>query len=417
MTRLNRDQLVALAKSQITEVTYQELIRRLEDGDDVAIVDIRERDEFAQGHLPGAVFIPRGFLELQIEQVEFDRSKPVVLYCAGGVRSALAARNLKEMGYEDVQSLIGGFNGWKDAGLPFQIPQLLNDEQKIRYSRHILLNEVGEEGQLKLLTSKVLLIGAGGLGSPAAMYLAAAGVGTLGIVDFDAVDTSNLQRQLLHGTKDVGRPKVDSAADRLHDINPEVEVVSYPVPLSSANALEIIKDYDIVINGSDNFPTRYLVNDACQFLRKPLVDGSIFMFEGQVTVYHPAVPERGMEGGPCYRCLYPDPPPPGEIPSCAEAGVLGVLPGIVGSLQALEAIKLILGAGEPLIGRLLMVDTLDMEFRTLNVPRDPDCPVCGENPTVTELIDYEQFCGLPSSVGNNGFHAEGVARVAEASVN
>jgi molybdopterin/thiamine biosynthesis adenylyltransferase len=263
----------------------------------------------------------------------------------------------------------------------------------------------------------VLLIGAGGLGSPAAMYLAAAGVGTLGIVDFDAVDTSNLQRQLLHGTKDVGRPKVDSAADRLHDINPEVEVVSYPVPLSSANALEIIKDYDIVINGSDNFPTRYLVNDACQFLRKPLVDGSIFMFEGQVTVYHPAVPERGMEGGPCYRCLYPDPPPPGEIPSCAEAGVLGVLPGIVGSLQALEAIKLILGAGEPLIGRLLMVDTLDMEFRTLNVPRDPDCPVCGENPTVTELIDYEQFCGLPSSVGNNGFHAEGVARVAEASVN
>lgn len=416
MTRLNRDQLVALAKREITEVRPQELTHRLEDGDDVTIVDIRERDEFAQGHLPGAVFIPRGFLELQIEQIEFDRSRPIVLYCAGGVRSALAARNLKEMGYEDVQSLIGGFNGWKGAGLPFQIPQLLNDEQKIRYSRHILLNEVGEEGQLRLLNSKVLLIGAGGLGSPAAMYLAAAGVGTLGIVDFDEVDTSNLQRQLLHGTKDVGRPKVDSAADRLHDINPEVKIVSYPVPLSSANALEIIKDYDIVINGSDNFPTRYLVNDACQFLRKPLVDGSIFMFEGQVTVYHPAVPERGMEGGPCYRCLYPDPPPPGEIPSCAEAGVLGVLPGIVGSLQALEAIKLILGVGEPLIGRLLMVDTLDLEFRTLNVPRDPGCPVCGENPTVTELIDYEQFCGLPSSVGNNGFHAEEVARVAEGSV-
>jgi adenylyltransferase/sulfurtransferase len=238
------------------------------------------------------------------------------------------------------------------------------------------------------------------------MYLAAAGVGTLGIVDFDHVDVSNLQRQLLHGTKDVGRPKVESAADRLRDINPEVEVVTYHQPISSANALEIIKDYDVVINGSDNFPTRYLVNDACQFLRRPLVDGSIFMFDGQVTVYQPAIPERGVKGGPCYRCLYPDPPPPGEVPSCAEAGVLGVLPGIVGSLQALEAIKLILGAGEPLIGRLLMIDTLDMEFRALHVPRDPNCPVCGEHPTVTELIDYEQFCGVPSLRDGNGYHAE-----------
>jgi len=291
------------------------------------------------------------------------------------------------------------------------VPQLLTDEQNIRYSRHILLNEVGEGGQLKLLNSKVLLIGAGGLGSPAAMYLAAAGVGTLGIVDFDEVDISNLQRQVLHGTKDVGRPKVESAADRLQDINPDVKVVTYREPLSSANALDIISDYDVVLNGSDNFPTRYLVNDACQFLRKPLVDGSIFMFEGQVTVYHPAIPELGIEGGPCYRCLYPDPPPPGEIPSCAEAGVLGVLPGIVGSMQALEAVKLILGAGEPLIGRLLMVDTLDVEFRTLNVRRDPACPVCGEHPTVTELIDYEQFCGLPSSLGDNG-HRPQAAMVA-----
>ncbi|MEE8390686.1 MAG: molybdopterin-synthase adenylyltransferase MoeB [Anaerolineae bacterium] len=417
MTRMNRDQLVMLARSQITEVTSHDVQYRLDAGEEMTIVDIRERDEFAQGHLPGAVFIPRGFLELQIEQVQYDRSKPIVLYCAGGVRSALAARNLNEMGYENIQSLIGGFDGWKNAGLPFQVPQLLDKEQRIRYSRHILLNEVGEEGQIKLLNSKVLLVGAGGLGSPTAMYLAAAGVGTLGIVDFDVVDVSNLQRQLLHGTQDVGRPKVESAADRLHEINPEVKVVGYRELLTSANALDIIREYDVVINGSDNFPTRYLVNDACQFLRKPLVDGSIFMFEGQVTVYQPATPEQGIEGGPCYRCLYPDPPPPGEMPSCAEAGVLGVLPGIVGSLQAVEAIKLILGIGEPLIGRLLLVDTLDMEFRTLNVPRDPACPVCSEHPTVTELIDYQQFCGLPPVIGNNGQHTENVPLFLDLSVN
>lgn len=417
MNSLNRDQLVALAKSQITEVVPQELKERLDAGEDVTIIDIRERDEFAQGHLPGALFIPRGFLELQVEQVQYDRTKPIVLYCAGGVRSALAARNLKEMGYENVESLIGGFGAWKNAGLPFQVPQLLTEEQKIRYSRHIILNDVGEQGQIRLLNSKVLLIGAGGLGSPAAMYLAAAGVGTLGVVDFDAVDVSNLQRQILHGQKDVGRPKVESATDRLHDINPEVKVVTYQEPISSSNALDIIRDYDVVVNGSDNFPTRYLVNDACQFLRKPLVDGSIFMFEGQVTVYQPAVPERGIDGGPCYRCLYPDPPPPGEIPSCAEAGVLGVLPGIVGSMQALEAIKLIVGIGEPLVGRLLMVDTLDMEFRTLNVPRDPSCPVCGENPSVTELIDYEQFCGLPSLAGDNGRSTRETAQALELPVN
>jgi adenylyltransferase/sulfurtransferase len=241
------------------------------------------------------------------------------------------------------------------------------------------------------------------------MYLAAAGVGTLGIIDFDVVDVSNLQRQLLHGTKDVGRPKVDSAVERLHDINPEVEAVGYRQPITSANALDIIRDYDIVINGSDNFPTRYLVNDACQFLKKPLVDGSIFMFEGQVTVYQPSVPERGIEGGPCYRCLYPDPPPPGEVPSCSEAGVLGVLPGIIGTLQALEAIKLLLGVGEPLIGRLLLVDTLEMEFRTLRAPRNRACPVCGEHPTVTELIDYDQFCGLPPAPAANDSSRENVS--------
>jgi sulfur-carrier protein adenylyltransferase/sulfurtransferase len=396
MSRLNRDQLVQLAKSEIEEISAQDLKQWMDEGEEIKVIDIRERDEFVQGHLPNATFIPRGFLELQIEQHQNDRSKPVVVYCAGGVRSALAARNLKEMGYERVISLIGGFNGWKNAGFNFKIPTVLTEDQRIRYSRHTLLSEVGDAGQIKLLESKVLLIGAGGLGSPAALYLAAAGVGTIGIVDFDTVDNSNLQRQILHGTKDIGRPKVESAADRLRDLNPDVKVIPHREPINSYNAMEIIKGYDIVLNGSDNFPTRYLVNDACQFLGKPLVDGSIFMFEGQVTVYMPANNPYGYEAGPCYRCLYPDPPPPGEVPSCAEAGVLGVLPGIVGSIQAVEAMKLILGVGEPLIGRLLMIDTLDMSFRTLNLQRDPDCPVCGDHPTVTELIDYDQFCGLPS---------------------
>jgi adenylyltransferase/sulfurtransferase len=399
MSRLNRDQLVQLAKREIEEISPQELKQRLDAGEPLAVVDVRERDEFVQGHIPSATFIPRGFLELQIEQHQPDRSQPVVIYCAGGVRSALAARNLKEMGYTHPISLVGGFNAWKNAGYAFKVPTVLSADQRIRYSRHTMLNEVGEAGQIKLLESKVLLIGAGGLGSPAALYLAAAGVGTIGIIDFDDVDVSNLQRQILHGHKDIGRSKVESAADRLRDLNPDVEVIGHHEPITSHNALDIIRNYDIVLNGSDNFPTRYLVNDACQFLGKPLVDGSIFMFEGQVTVYQPAAPEQGIAGGPCYRCLYPDPPPPGEVPSCAEAGVLGVLPGIVGSIQAVEAIKLLLGIGEPLVGRLLMLDTLDMSFRTLKVQRDPNCPVCGEHPTVTELIDYEQFCGLPSRNG------------------
>jgi adenylyltransferase/sulfurtransferase len=396
MTRLNRDQLVQLAKSQIEEISAADLKAWLQAGEELTVIDIRERDEFVQGHLPGATFIPRGFLELRIEQHQPDRDKPVIVYCAGGVRSALAARNLQEMGYARPISLIGGFNGWKNAGYTVKIPRVLSEEQRIRYSRHTMLAEVGDEGQARLLDAKVLLIGAGGLGSPAALYLAAAGVGTIGIVDFDTVDMSNLQRQVLHGMAAVGKLKVESAAARLRDLNPDVKVIGHAVPITSDNALEIIKDYDIVLNGSDNFPTRYLVNDACHMLGKPLVDGSIFMFEGQVTVYQPAAPEQGIVGGPCYRCLYPDPPPPGEVPSCAEAGVLGVLPGIVGSMQAVEAIKLILGIGEPLVGRLLMVDTLDMSFRTLKVQRNLECPLCGDHPTVTELIDYEQFCGMPA---------------------
>ena len=406
MTPLNRDQLLQLARDQIAEMSPQELHQRLASGEKLTIVDVRERDEFVQGHLPGAVFIPRGFLELQIEQRQPERDQPLLIYCAGGVRSLLAARNLKEMGYVRAVSLIGGFNAWKNAGYEFQIPTVLTEEQRLRYSRHTLLQEVGEAGQIKLLGSKVLIIGAGGLGSPAAIYLAAAGIGAIGIVDFDVVDASNLQRQILHDTNDLGRPKVESAADRLRALNPDVKVIGHREPITSYNALEIIKGYDVVLNGSDNFPTRYLVNDACQFLGVPLVDASIFMFEGQVTVYQPGKPELGIEGGPCYRCLYPDPPPPGEVPSCAEAGVLGVLPGIVGSIQAVEAIKLLLGIGEPLIGRLLMIDTLDMSFRTLNVRRDAACPVCGEHPTVTELIDYEQFCGLPS-------HSNGVGSAPE----
>lgn len=388
MANLSSDQLVEKAKSEIEEMSAQHLQNIIEAGQDITVIDIRERDEFVQGHVPGATFIPRGFLELQVEAQQPDRDEPVVLYCAGGVRSALAARNLKDMGYKNPISLIGGFNGWKNAGLTFKVPTVLSDSQKIRYSRHTMLPDVGEEGQLKLLDSSVLLIGAGGLGSPAAMYLAAAGVGRLGIVDYDTVDVSNLQRQLLHGDKDVGRPKIDSAADRLRDINPDVEVEGYNVPLRSFNAMDIISGYDLVLNGSDNFPTRYLVNDACHLLGKPLVDGSIFMFEGQVTVFDGT--------GPCYRCLYPDPPPPGEVPSCAEAGVMGVLPGIVGSMQAVEAIKLLVGFGDPLIGRMLMIDTADMTVRTLKVGKNPGCPLCGDMPSVTDLIDYEQFCGLPS---------------------
>ncbi|MFM7172123.1 MAG: molybdopterin-synthase adenylyltransferase MoeB [Caldilinea sp.] len=396
MTALNRDQLLDRARREVPELTAHQVKQQIDARQPVTIVDVRERDEFVQGHLPGAIFIPRGYLELQIEQHQPDRNAPVVVYCAGGVRSLLAARNLKEMGYTRVTSMIGGFNGWKNVGFRFTVPRILSDDQRLRYSRHTLLKEVGEAGQIKLLEAKVLLIGAGGLGSPAAMYLAAAGVGTLGIVDFDVVDVSNLQRQLLHGNKDVGRPKVESAADCIRDINPDVKVVPHNTPLTSDNALEILRQYDIVLNGSDNFPTRYLVNDACHMLGKPLVDGSIFMFEGQATVYLPDSPEQGLRGGPCYRCLYPEPPAPGEVPSCAEAGVLGVLPGIVGSIQAIEAIKLILGVGEPLVGQLLMVDTLDMSFRTLKVQRSPDCPLCGDHATVTQLIDYEQFCGFPA---------------------
>lgn len=396
MTRLTRDQLLNHIRASVPEVTPAQVAEWRQQGREPVVIDIRERDEWIQGHVPDAWHLSRSFLELQIEQIEPDRDAEIVLYCAGGVRSLLAARNLQEMGYEQVYSMIGGFGGWKSAGLEVNVPRFLSPMQRERYDRHIILPGVGEAGQIALLDSKVLLIGAGGLGSPAALYLAAAGVGTIGIIDFDKVDRTNLQRQILHGEATIGQAKVESARQRINDLNPEIKVIGHDCPLTSANALDILRGYDVVLNGSDNFPTRYLVNDACHLLRIPLVDASIFMFEGQATVYQRRDRARGVEGGPCYRCLYPDPPPPGEVPSCAEAGVFGVLPGIIGSIQAVEAIKLILGLGAPLVGRMLLYDAQDQSFRTLSIRRNPACPLCGDHPTLTELIDYEQFCGMPA---------------------
>jgi molybdopterin/thiamine biosynthesis adenylyltransferase len=386
----NFQELIKKVKSEIREIRPDEAAKKTKDPN-VVFVDVREPDEWEGGIVPGAVTIPRGLLELQIEDEVPDRNREIVCYCAGGVRSALAAKALHQMGYAKVSSMSGGFNGWKDAGLPIQQKKLLSPAQSSRYARHILLPEVREEGQLKLLESRILLIGAGGLGCPSALYLAAAGVGTLGIIDYDAVDLSNLQRQILHSEQEVGNPKAESAARRLKGINSEIKVVPILERLSRDNAMRIVSNYDIVVNGCDNFPTRYLINDACVFAKKPLVDGSIFRFEGQVAVFHPA------GGGPCYRCLYPEPPPPEMAPSCAEAGVLGVLPGIIGSIQAVEAIKLALGTGDVLVGRLLMYDALSQRFREMKVRRDPKCPVCGDKPTIKELIDYEWFCSQPAT--------------------
>jgi adenylyltransferase/sulfurtransferase len=398
MSYITSDQLIARLRREIEEMDVHELAERMQDGEDLTLIDVREQDEWSQGRIKGSVHIPRGFLELRIEALVSERDHPIAVICASGVRTLLAARDLKELGYTNVASVRGGFNGWKNAGYPFSKPLTLTEDQRHRYNRHTIMPEVGEEGQLQLLGASVLLIGAGGLGSPAAIYLAAAGVGKIGIVDFDVVDTSNLQRQIVHRLEDVDKPKVESAARTIAQLNPDVKVIGHQTQLTSQNAFDIIGQYDIVLNGSDNFPTRYLVNDACVLLGKKLVDASIFRFEGQVTVFDTA------NGGPCYRCLYPDPPPPGEVPSCAEGGVLGVLPGIVGSLEAVEAIKLMLGIGEPLVGRLLLYDALEAEFREVKVRKNPDCPVCGTHPTVTELIDYDQFCGIPhaASVSANG---------------
>ncbi len=378
-------ELLSDAKRQIREVGTDEVQRLLRDARPPALVDVREADETGQGKLPGALCIPRGFLELRIEERLPDKSAPLILYCAGGVRSALAARSLVELGYTNVSSMAGGYNRWHDQGLPIERPRLLSAEQKERYRRHLIIPEVGESGQVKLCDAKVLLMGAGGLGSPAALYLAAAGIGTLGIVDMDVVDLSNLQRQVIHGQEMLGRPKTESAAQALKRLNPDVKVIPFQERLTSENVERIVSQFDVVVDGGDNFPTRYLLNDACVLLNKPNVHGSIFRFDGQVTTFVPGK-------GPCYRCLYPQPPPPELAPSCAEAGVLGVLPGIIGLFQANEVLKLVLGKGEPLVGRLVTFEALGTRFAELKLRRDPSCPVCAEGVPFPGFIDYEQFC-------------------------
>lgn len=389
MAHLSKDQLIAQARAQISELGPEAARAQCLADPAAVMVDIRESDEVATGQIEGAHHIPRGFLELRIESVAPHRDQDVVLYCAGGTRSLLAARSLIEMGYEKVHSLAGGFNAWKSQGLPWVTEKQLTPDQKIRYARHLLLPQVGEVGQRKLLDARVLLVGAGGLGSPVALYLGAAGVGHLGVVDPDVVDTSNLQRQIMHRSEDAGVLKVDSAERALLTLNPDVQVTKYAEPLNAASVMRILDDgWQIVVDGCDNFPTRYLVNDACVFRGLPNVHGSIFQFEGQASVFAPSL------GGPCYRCLYPEPPPPGMAPSCAEAGVIGALPGLIGTVQATETLKLILGVGEPLVGRLLQLDALDMRWRELKFRRDPGCPVCSATPTITELVDYEAFCGL-----------------------
>jgi molybdopterin/thiamine biosynthesis adenylyltransferase/rhodanese-related sulfurtransferase len=374
--------LLAHTKAEIDEVAPREAAA----ADGSVFVDVREQDEWETGHIPGATHVPRGHLESRIERAVPDRGAAVILYCAAGNRSAFAAKTLSELGYEHVRSLTGGIEDWKREGLPITTPRALSGDSRRRYSRHLLIPEVGEEGQLRLLDANVLLIGAGGLGSPAALYLGAAGVGTLGIVDADVVDETNLQRQILHDTSRLGTSKVASAADRLRALNPDVHVRAYEERLTSENIDRVLGDgWDVIVDGADNFPTRYLVNDAAVWHDIPVVHGSIYRFEGQVTVFKPG-------DGPCYRCLFPSPPPPELAPSCAEGGVLGVLPGIIGSLQTNEALKLVLDIGEPLVGRLLLFDALAATFTEVALRRDPDCPVCGEHPSITEYVDYVEFC-------------------------
>ena len=377
-------------KSRIDEVDPGDVRGQLANG--VVLVDVREAEEFEAGHIPGAVHVPRSYLESRIENAVPDRGAHVVLYCQSGNRSAWGAHALKELlGYENVESMRGGITLWKDRGYEVEVPKSLTREQRERYSRHLLIPEVGVEGQQKLLEAKVLLLGAGGLGSPAALYLAAAGVGTLGIVDDDAVDLSNLQRQVVHTTDRIGVPKVDSAEETIQAINPDVEVVKYPVRLDASNIMEIIDGYDVIVDGLDNFPTRYLLNDASVRLRIPVVSAAILGFDGQLSVFAPYQ-------GPCYRCLFREPPPAELAPSCGANGVLGVLPGVMGLLQATEAIKLVIGQGDPLIGRLLLYDALGATFTTVKVQRDPECPICSRDPeSISDeemgvFPDYEAFC-------------------------
>jgi molybdopterin/thiamine biosynthesis adenylyltransferase/rhodanese-related sulfurtransferase len=377
-------ELLAATKSQIREVDTAEAAQ-IREQPGAMVLDVREPEEYEQGAIPGAVHIARGTLEGSVEGKLTDKTAPIVVHCASGVRSAFAAKTLTDMGYENVVSMLGGFNKWKDEGRDWRAPQVLSAEQRNRYQRHLLLPEVGVEGQQKLLDAKVLLLGAGGLGSPAALYLAAAGVGTIGIVDMDVVDDSNLQRQILHNVDRLGERKVDSAKKTLTALNPDVNVVTHDVRLGADNVMDILAGYDVVVDGADNFPVRYLLNDAALKLGVKVVHGSIFRFEGQATVFKP-------HEGPCYRCFLPEPPPPELAPSCAEAGVLGVLPGIIGSIQALEAIKLILGIGDDLSGRLLAYDSLEQSFRTYKILRDPACPTCSIDPEDIVIAEYDEHC-------------------------
>ncbi|HEX8123868.1 MAG TPA: molybdopterin-synthase adenylyltransferase MoeB [Solirubrobacteraceae bacterium] len=383
-------EFIRQVKSQIDEVDPADVKPVL--GNGAVIVDVRETEEVAQGKIPGAVHVPRGHLESRIEGAAPDRGQRVILYCASGNRSALAAKTMRdELGYGNVASMTGGITLWKDRGYEVEVPRALSTEQRQRYSRHFLLPEIGEEGQQKLLDAKVLLLGAGGLGAPTALYLAAAGVGTLGIVDDDVVDVSNLQRQVIHSTSRVGEKKVDSAETYIKDLNPDVNVVKYPVRMDASNIQEIIEGYDVIVDGLDNFPTRYLLNDASVRNQIPVVSASILGFDGQLSVFAPY-------DGPCYRCLYPVPPPAELAPSCGANGVLGVLPGTMGLLQATEVVKLVVGIGEPLIGRLLLYEALGATFTELKVRRDPDCPICSREPdSITDeemgvFPDYEAFC-------------------------
>ena len=383
-----KDQRLAELKAEIPEVTPKEAIALQNQG--AALIDVRETDEIKQGSPNGAHRLGRGYLELRVEDAIPDTKGTVLVMCAGGVRSLFAAENLKRLGYCDVRSVAGGFSRWKNEGLPFEIPRMLDDDARERYARHLLMPEVGEKGQLKLMDSKVLLIGAGGLGSPAAYYLAAAGVGTLGIVDHDVVDRSNLQRQILHTEARVGIPKVASATEALEALNPKINVVQHEIHLNSDNVDEIFSKYDVVVDGSDNFPTRYLVNDACIKHRIPNVHGAVFRFEGQITVFWPA---NEKNPGPCYRCLFPEPPPPEAAPSCAQAGVLGVLPGVIGVMEAVETVKILLGIGEPLIGRFLYYDALYGRFTEMKFKRNPKCTYCNDGIEFPGYVDYAQVCG------------------------
>jgi sulfur-carrier protein adenylyltransferase/sulfurtransferase len=355
-------------------------------GKNALLVDVRSDQEWQIAHIPGALHVPMSQLEERLPELAPDRSRPIITYCAVGARSLRSLPTLDELGYEDAVSMTGGIVAWQELGFAVESSSALDEEKRNRYSRHLLIPEVGEEGQRRLLESSILLIGAGGLGSPAALYLAAAGVGRIGIVDDDIVDASNLQRQVLHSTAELGERKARSARKALEELNPDVDVVTYEERLTSENVDRILGEgWDLVVDGADNFPTRYLLNDASVWHDVPVVHGSIYRFEGQVTVFKPFE-------GPCYRCLFPQPPPPELAPSCAEGGVLGVLPGVIGSLQANEALKLALGIGEPAIGRLLLFDALAARLDEVKVRRDPDCPVCGEHPTITEYVDYVEFC-------------------------